>query len=495
MFDYLQKFNTLPPNLRESVSSPAAMAVILELENKYKIDLAATVMKVMTKIIPLADLSIFFVSDFSLDETAAKKLTAELKERLFFPVANYLGYNASYSSVLPHSAPATAVKPTTTFSEVDRIIKESGVSFASLDLGSRLKNILTTYLKGVRSRVDTRVTLNKEVISGGLGLDHKTIDKIFKIADEYRAGQILPSGETLSLPKEEIIKEAAPKPGLEKIRALYEKPGSARDIPYDLKAAITSGEIKKPVAPLNLPIPDETGEKLLVEAKPEIKPIPAPVNIKPVSVDAIKAAPAPVAKPQPTPEIKPVVRSDSDSDMSKLAKPPVKKPGMFSKLFGGDKNAVAPAAPTKTPPVIIPTVQSSVATMRSAAAAKPEPVRSPIISDLQKTPKVMGPLDELHYLDIVNFRRFGTSPAEAAAKVESKIKLLEKDGYDKMVSGVAFWRESPVNYLYLKMGQEALNKGLTLKQYAADCQTKDTKNCLSWEEIEAILALNSRLMF
>jgi len=68
MFDYLQKFNTLPASLRDSVSSPAAMDVIAELENKYKIDLASTVMKVMAKIIPLADLSIYFVSDFSLNQ-------------------------------------------------------------------------------------------------------------------------------------------------------------------------------------------------------------------------------------------------------------------------------------------------------------------------------------------------------------------------------------------------------------------------------------------
>src|SRR5680860_59097 len=168
MFDYLQKFNTLPQNLRDSVSSPAAMTVISDLENKYKVDLAATVIKVMAKIIPLADLSIYFVSDFSLDQETAKKLTAELKERLFFPVSNYLGYNASYSSIVPKTVLAPAH-----LAGVEKIIKDSGVVFAGVELNSRLKNILTTYLKGIRSRIDTRMTLNKEVISGGLGLDYK----------------------------------------------------------------------------------------------------------------------------------------------------------------------------------------------------------------------------------------------------------------------------------------------------------------------------------
>src|SRR5574344_2332044 len=124
MFDYLQKFNNLPQNLRDSVSSPVAMAVISDLEKKYKIDLAATVMKVMAKIIPLADLSIYFVSDFALDQESAKKLTADLKERLFFSVANYLGYNPSYAAVIPQTTPASNYQIT-----VKKIIRESGVNF------------------------------------------------------------------------------------------------------------------------------------------------------------------------------------------------------------------------------------------------------------------------------------------------------------------------------------------------------------------------------
>ncbi|MEI6835390.1 MAG: hypothetical protein WCK59_01020 [Candidatus Falkowbacteria bacterium] len=505
MFDYLQKFNTLPQNLRTSVSSPAAMAVISELENKYKIDLASTVMKVMVKIIPLADLSIYFVSDFSLDQELAKKLTADLKERLFFPVANYLGYNASYSSVLPKTVIATAPNPI--FLAADKVIKESGINFASADLSFRFKNILNTYLKGVRSRVDARLTLNKEIISGGLGLDHKTIDKIFKICDEIRASQTLPSGVTLSLPAAETVA----KPGLEKIRELYEKPGGARDIPYDLKAAIIKGEVKKPVVPFNLPIPTESQEKLL--AKPvEGHPLPvvAPqINlVKKAEPKIILPVPPviPATSKIPVPPVAAVAASvevlkplaDSRLDQFKIVKPPERKATIFNKMFSAKD-----AAPVITPEikkVVTPAV--GMASLRAEAAiSQTKPVlkketNSPLNSDSKNTPKVMGPLEELRYLDVVNFRRFGSSPTEVTAKIESKIKLLEKDGYDKMISGVSAWRESPVVSLYLKMGQEALIKGLTFKQYAAEGQASGVNNnFLLWEEVEAIMALNSRLMF
>lgn len=106
----------------------------------------------------------------------------------------------------------------------------------------------------------------------------------------------------------------------------------------------------------------------------------------------------------------------------------------------------------------------------------------------------MGPLEELQFLDLVNFRRLGASPAEITAKIFSKIKLLEADGYDKMVLGVHAWRQSPVNRLYLKMVQEAIGKGMTIKDYVLSVQ-KENKKYLSWEEIEGILSMNSKLVF
>jgi len=472
-------------------------------------------MKVMAKIISLADLSIYFVSDFSLSEEAAKKLTAELKERLFFPVANYLGYNAYYSSIVPK----TALAPVH-LAGVEKIIKESGVVFAGVELNTRLKNILTTYLKGIRSRVDTRLTLSKDVMSGGLGLDYKVIDKIFKVADEINAGQTLLSGNLTALPLVEPIKT-----GLDKVRALYEQPGEARDIPYDLKSAIASGVIKKPVTPFNLPIPEEAKEKLLTEAKKEVTPvvvtppvIKIPETIKaevkpiPVLVPVIPSVPLAAAvsiKPLIDDVLMPIAKTinkpvnlTQNNQINrplepKIAQPPLRKPGLFSKLFNKETpKVVTPEVKKIITPNKLEATQTSIASLRTQAATPNNPIiKSPVISDIQSAPKVMGPLEELRYLDLVNFRRFGSSPSDATAKVESKIRLLEKDGYDKMVLGVLAWRDSLVNSLYLKMVQESLTKGISLKQCANDYQLSKNNNFLFWEEIEAIMALNSRLMF
>jgi hypothetical protein len=114
--------------------------------------------------------------------------------------------------------------------------------------------------------------------------------------------------------------------------------------------------------------------------------------------------------------------------------------------------------------------------------------------DIKPMPKVMGPIEELQFLDVINFRRLGATPAEITAKVLAKIKLLEKDGYDKMVAGVRAWRQSPVSRLYLRLGQEAIAKGLTMKAMV-ESRKGANQEYLSMEEIEAIVSLNGKLVF
>ncbi|MFZ2310002.1 MAG: hypothetical protein WAW11_00470 [Patescibacteria group bacterium] len=521
MFDYLQKFNALPQNLRDSVSSPSAMAIISDLEKKYKIDLAALVMKVMVKSILLADLTSTFISDFSLDPDSAKKLTAELKERLFFSVSNYLGYIASYSSVMPKTAPLTS------FSTVDRIVRDSGVSFPGADLNQRFKTILDTYVKGIRSRIDTRITLNKDIIAGGLGLNHQVIDKIFKIHDDFNK----PASE-------EVVPAKNIKTGLEKIRALYEQPGNSRDIPYDLKSAISKGEIKKPVTPFNLPIPEESKEKrleepeeelliaapikremtvakeenLVVTKAPIIESKPVTIPVKPASVVApvapiIKSEPVmtpikPIVTPVPVvAPVHPITQEAPQLATQKIIKPAEKKPGFFSRLFGRAESTPKAMETVKSLPKTVPhplTPPVSIAAKRMEAAANTSttpsvPVKPPVAP--RQAPRVMSPVDELRFLELINFRRLGATPNEAVSKIISKIKLLEKDGYDKMIGGITAWKQSPVNKIYLKMGQDALRNGQSLKEFAQKAQELKTPDVLTWEEIELIIKLNNKFMF
>jgi len=542
MFDYLQQFNNLPKELRDKVSSPSVMASLAELEKKYQVDLAMAVMKVMIKSTTLKNLPAYFVSDFNLGQTSAESLVKDLTEKIFVNAAEYLG--------LQKEAKALDLE-----ADIDLIISEAGLFLPSSDSVARFKNILSTYLKGVRSKIAARDALTKSVSMGGLDLTPNEVDRIFKVCEQS-------TFTSLEVNLNVVSKRSAPQTRLDKIIAAVDNNKVSAE--YNLKQAIASGQIKKPeavVAPVKpielvkptelvkpiepikldtsheLPIPEKQLDLPLVEetnkgvGEPEDKKV-ASRSFNPVPpkapLPALKPSSAPV--PVPSPTLSPIIKQVPIVPIAvpiPAIKKPEKKLGFFGKIFKAKpKDKVVPSTKSTLPvkpgqsakPLIKPVTQEIIKPLATPALVEPvfkpvprpiPPIQKPIaasrpifapsiskrvMQDIKVVPKVMGPLEELQFLDLLNFRRLGKTPVEITAKIFSKVKLLEADGYDKMVSGVRAWRQSPVNRLYLKMVQEAIGQGVTIKDLALVKQ-KDSKDYLNLEEIEAILAMNSKLVF
>ncbi|MFA5023964.1 MAG: hypothetical protein WC523_03360 [Patescibacteria group bacterium] len=453
MFDYLQQFNSLPKDLRDKVSSPAAMAVLTELENKYKADLAMTVMKVMIKSLAVKNLPAYFVSDLGLNGDQAENLTRDLKEKMFAPVAEYLGI-------------LTDMRALDLDKDIAILIKEAGLSLPSETLVNRFKSILATYLKGVRSKIDARGTLAKEVANGGLNLSSAEIDRVFKICETQKFKSL---NVNLAAPNTAAI---APVSRLDKIISGAEK-SPAPIAEYNLKQALESGQVKKLATP-ETKAESKLDTKAILDTKHEL-PIPEKqLDLPAGEVPPTKSVPSmpPVAPVKPiAPAVKPIMPVAPNSKMP-VAPRPIVVP----------RPVVAPR------PIVIPRPTVVNRPTASATPAKPK------MHDIKPVPKVMGPIEELQFLDLINFRRLGSTPPEITAKIFAKIKLLEKEGYDKMVAGVKAWRQSPVNRLYLRLGQEAVTKGISLKE-ALDARQKAGQEYLKFEEIEAIVVLNSKLVF
>jgi len=463
VFDYLQQFNSLPQDLRDQVSSPSAMAALADLESKYRVDLAMVVMKIMIKSILPRDFVAYFASELALSPEQANSLAQDLKEKIFAPLADYLGF-----------APEKHVWDL--HQDINALIKEAGLVLPSELLITRFKNVLVTYLKGVRSKIDTRATLAKEVNQGGLHLSPAEIDRVLKICDTQKFSNL--AAAPVSPP---------PPTRLDKIINQAEKLSVGE---YDLKKALAQKTIPPLSAKNELPAPEE---RLDLPA-PHTTKSPAPVS--------------PAPSPKPAPPVKPVAPLKTPP----IITPPAPKSSFLAKLLNKREEKAgsqapapkipplaakpAPQAPSpKIPAVPKPLVPPPPAHLSPAAIrpAQASPSR-PQMQDVKPVPKVMGPIEELQFLDLVNFRRLGKTPAEITARLFAKIKLLEKEGYDKMVAGVKAWRQSPVNRLYLRIGQEAIAKGLSLKASAEARQQADQES-LHWEEIEAIVSLNSRLVF
>lgn len=436
MFDYLQQFNSLPKDLRDRVSSPTVMTAVTELEAKYKVDLAMTVMKVMIKSLNVKNLPPYFVSEAGLALAAAENLTHDLKERVFISVSDYLGLSAE-------------IRAFDLDKDIEVLIKEAGLVLASGNLVSRFKNIISTYLRGVRGKIDTRNSLAKDAKIGGLNLSPAEIDRILKICD---------SGKFKST-------------GTINVTPIQDKPVSPISLPpeeYNLKQALASGQTK------SIAQPKPTPELIILKDKLDLKhELAAPVKVEELAQPAEMVKPVEAIKPVAPVKIEPVKMAAT------ITRPPASRLNFISH----------PAAPLR--PVVVPPSPSHPAANRPA----PSPVASrPQMHDIKPVPKVMGPIEELQFLDLINFRRLGKTPAETTAKIFTKIKLLEKEGYDKMVAGVRAWRQSPVSRLYLRLGQEAIAKGIFLKDAVA-ARSAAGQEYLSLEEIEAIVSLNSKLVF
>lgn len=535
MFDYLQQFNKLPKELRDKVSSPAAMDVLLSLEKKYGVNLAMLVMQVMVKQVTFKDLPAYFSTEMGLSLEQAEALTKELREKLFFSVTTYLGLK-----------PVATLDPEE--KSLELLMKENNIILPSQELLSRCRSILLTYRKGVRSKIDTRLSLEKAIIQGGLGLDVQAAERLLRAVDRQNLGTVDKQTET---------SKVAPKISSSiqsEVDQLINRQEASSS--YDFKKNIEQGELKVPEALVNrfqkkvdkldLAHELEAPDKVLALEAPGAE-IDKEVKLKKSEekISALVLPPPP--PPPPSSQAKPKVESskqdinvshqdkgekttiklqskiETDKDdrkeidtgilsPAKVAavshlkpslngqsfKKPAKQdhPSLFSK-FLHDKNK---GGATKKAPNIISSnhLEEMVKTASLQSQLKSRPAAAsdarPKMEDVKLRPKVMGPLEELRYLDIVNFRRLGNSPEEITKKIITKIKLLERDGYDYLVQAVQAWRQSPVNKTYLRLMQEAVNKGVTLSE-SLEARQSAKKESLSKEEIEAIMAMNSKLMF
>ncbi|HNW55831.1 MAG TPA: hypothetical protein PKN62_02010, partial [bacterium] len=116
------------------------------------------------------------------------------------------------------------------------------------------------------------------------------------------------------------------------------------------------------------------------------------------------------------------------------------------------------------------------------------------MDDVRFTPKTLTPIDELASLTLKKFRYLGLSPEDRAQKIKEKLELLSEYGYSKKLQGVNAWRQSPLNRLYLEIGQESISSGKSAKELLENNSTQNPEY-LTFPEFIAIMNLNKDIRF
>jgi hypothetical protein len=147
--------------------------------------------------------------------------------------------------------------------------------------------------------------------------------------------------------------------------------------------------------------------------------------------------------------------------------------------------------------------QSSAAPMAPLSTSNPlaalNRATKPVMHDITATPKagpapVMGPLDELRSMNMEEFRRISPDPKVAAQHIYDKVQLLEIESIEKKAEGIRAWQQSPVNQLYIAIGNESLEKSSSVGAMI-DQRKKANQPTMTEEEFTAIADVNRRLRF
>ncbi|PLX27784.1 hypothetical protein C0583_00910 [Candidatus Parcubacteria bacterium] len=572
MINYLEKYKNLPKELRDRVSTPAVMEAIHELEQKYNVKLATIIMRVMVRDIEIERLHSLFVYENGLDDNNAKELIKELNERVFSSISAYLDYihNSNVRIPTEEGAKQEPVNTSNTknsadfyFSaedeeevrsqakdlgdldkreliakqvenKIDQILAEVNVIFSSEDMMLRLRQILKTYLKGVRNKIDTISVLKREIENGGLALDDEIADDILKVVDLIKKDEAEHPGR----PLEEVKKIDFEKE--EKIK--IEKENINNDVPYDFSGLQNQKNIKTDEQdPVVIDTQNNIEEKeslmvdsLEVENEPNVEKEEQEDKTKNTLPDHNFGEISPEEKssnidlriPEEKEEVKDEnkeelvfvsdkIASDSspadnnsviEQEQKEGEKKEEEKEMVIDLKAGQEDNNQTEVLAEKTEegsgdvgfkPGMMAKARNSTPSNnefkeRFASQFNSQNNGKVRMEDIKHVSKLSGPEEELASMTLVDFRRLGDSPNERIDKIINMLNLLEEESFSKRMIGIKAWRKSPLNTMYRQLGQESMTKQKDIRELLYE---KDESECMSKEEFDAVMQLNKKLRY
>lgn len=457
MFDYLQKYQQVPEAIRAKLDAPIIKTAIQRLENNYHISLASILIKVIVKDIPLSRLSAYLGDNSGLTAEQAKSLAVELQVQVLSTIQDYLAKplaapininqlaKSQTTVALPTNQPAT-VQPISLESILNKLVSQQNYFKQPAEL-SRWRQAAHTFLIGVRNQKALIDFLTRPVAGGGLGISSDQASCLEQ--------QLLEARELLHQQARQQITVQTPTKPTDKLIAQ----SVVRDFESDLLANLRKID-NQPRLELDteteLPAAPETATKLLPETT-----LAAPANL-PVDQPTETI----IESPQPSPESTNLPLPKEEPQLPTLQPTPT---------INNQPN---------TPTIVIPIDQR-------ATDNKTGKIR---MDDVRFTPKTLTPIDELANLNLKRFRYLGNGPSERAKKIKEKIDLLAEYGYSKRLQGISAWRQSPLNLLYLQVGQTSIEQGIPAKQQLDNLSHQDPEG-LTFDEFVAIMNLNQQIRF
>lgn len=231
--------------------------------------------------------------------------------------------------------------------------------------------------------------------------------------------------------------------------------------------------------------------KTAVTPSATVPPIPEKKGVP--SASAMYPAPPPafIPRPAPRPQVQASVQPPRPAPVMPVSPPvaaPVAPPPVVPRA--------APVVPAPTTAVPQPRIEElygrPVEELPRRIAAVPADEQRPRVADITLPTSVVGPVEELADIDLKEFRRLASDPSSAADKILEKIELLEEESWQLRVDGIRAWQKSPTYQLYVEVGRECVESGLSVEEVIR-LRQKANRPFILFDEFQAINSLNNKL--
>lgn len=465
--DRLALYQNLPSAVREYLFDSAAEARLAEalrhhaLNEDTLVDVVMLADDVVLQLLPLEGLQKKIIEVAQVEPATAEAIAKDVIGWRLLPLKEFLPdieAEAKRLQVDPSAYPAEAIKKPKVTPEtfLREVLSQIGVTFDKPELTNRLEFLLNSYLRGVRTKEQIVSTMGRSVKVGGLEMSETRATEILAAIDEKKG---------------EISFDSAP--FVEAKSLVTSAPQAASELaPLPIKSAT--------------PLPENVQSfKQLMAAERQRQEAERALLAEQDKADLAKRYASLTGKVPTTTHPSLESRGDSLASVSLAVSKREELAKSAAKHDETAKAVLRQAAPRPTP--VLPKL-SQPSVPPSQAGERPQ------VADVKYIQKLVGPIEELKTMTLVDFHRMGSDPDQVVMKIQDKIDLLKGEAYEKMIQGVKAWKESAVYRLYVAMSGEALRTGKPIETISNEWKAQG-KETLTAAEVKAIVRLNTSLRF
>lgn len=322
---------------------------------------------------------------------------------------------------------------------VEAVLTAESLEDRSVDIQRRWKKIVEARIGGARDAEKTRVLLETAESAGGLGLNTDESQRLTQLLEQTASGFEKKREEFSVIEKIAQVKQQS-----EGVLAGPEAADRAHQ--NELNTRFVSMFGKNAV------------EEMRVETHREIE---SPETAHPGERASSHVAPLSFARPAAPSQ--PITEKAPTQQPSMEPKYVPKVPDKLRALIDAEN----PIFPLKTP-------------------AAPVQKKS---SDIRPGMKLVGPIDELRTMSMVDFRRLSPDVSVRIQKIRSRIEVIAQDGpHEKIRAIQAFEQSDPV-----RLYRDVLKRSLISQRSSDDLRAEDKKAGKDYLEEDEILALRQFL--